>query len=248
MSAEAIRRAPPSLQIVEQPEAPPLESGDRLSRTVFHRRYAAHPELKKAELVEGVVYVASPVRHRLHGKPHASIMTWIGVYAASTPGVDFSDNATILIDGENEVQPDAIMRLEAEHGGKSVVTPSDYLEGPPELVIEIAASSASYDLYDKKRVYARNGVQEYLAIQVYERKIDWFVLREGVYETLPASDEGVLKSEVFPGLWLQPAAFWAGELAALLAVLQQGLATPEHGAFAEKLRPAAPDAQSAEQA
>jgi Uma2 family endonuclease len=214
---------------------PPLESGDRLSRAEFERRYEAHPEIKKAELIEGVVYVASPVRIEQHGSPHAAMVGWLVVYAAHTPGVKIVDNGTMRLEGENDAQPDAFLRLEPEKGGRSHVTEDDYLEGPPELIVEIAASSAAYDLHDKKEVYQRNGVQEYVAAQVYEQRVDWFVLREGIYESLTPDEAGVLRSEVFPGLWLQPTALWSGDLAAMLAVLQQGLNSPEHAAFVARL-------------
>ena len=146
------------------------------------------------------------------------------------------DNATVRLDYENVVQPDALLRLEPALGGRSQVTEDDYLAGPPELVVEIAASSASYDMHDKRRVYSRNGVQEYLVAQAYEQRVDWFVLREGVYEALQPDAEGVLRSEVFPGLWLPADALWAGDLATMLAVLQQGLASPEHAVYVANLR------------
>ncbi len=215
---------------------PPLESGDRLSRAEFERRYAAHPEIKKAELIEGVVYVASPVRVEQHGEPDGWMITWLGNYSAATSGVRLAVNTTVRLKRGNEAQPDAFLRLEPGKGGRARVSEDDYLEGPPELIVEIAASSASYDLHAKKRMYQRNGVQEYLAVQVYEQRVDWFMLRESVYETLTPDENGVLRSEVFPGLWLQPAALWAGDLAAMLAVLQQGLNSPEHTAFVEQLK------------
>jgi Uma2 family endonuclease len=226
----------PSKQPAPIQSAPPFQAGDRLSRAEFERRYQAHPEIKKAELIEGVVYMPSPIRHTQHSQPHARIMTWLGVYVAATPGMDLGDNATVRLDFENEVQPDALLRLEEAVGGQSKVTVDDYLEGPPELIVEIAASSASYDLHDKRRVYARNGVQEYLVVQMYEQRLDWLVLQEGVYQPLPANEKGVLRSEVFPGLWLQPVAFWSGDLAAMLAVLQEGLASSEHTDFAEQIK------------
>lgn len=218
------------------PMPPPLNAGDRLSRAEFERRYQAHPEIKKAELIEGVVYMPTPVRFEKHGRPHSDMITWLGVYRAATPGLLSGDNATVRLDFENEVQPDALLCLEPERGGCSHVTEDDYLEGPPELIVEIAASSAAYDLHVKRRVYARSGVQEYLAVQMYEQRVDWFVLREGVYETLTPDTDDVLRSEVFPGLWLQPAALWSGDLAGMLAVLQEGLASPEHAAFLERLQ------------
>ena len=214
---------------------PPLQSGDHLSRAEFERRYKAHPDIKKAELIEGVVYVASPVRHTQHGHPHFNVNTWLGVYCASTPGVSGSDNATTLLDLENEPQPDVLLRLDPALGGNTQITPDGYLEGPPELIVEIAASSVAYDLHEKRRAYARNGVQEYLTIQVYERRVEWFVLREGVYQLLAPDERGILRSEVFPGLWLLPEALWQGDLAAMLATLQEGLASPEHTAFKTRL-------------
>ncbi len=217
---------------------PPLQSGDRLTRAEFARRYALHPEIKKAELIDGVVYVASPARHRQHGKPHSLLVGWIIAYAAATPGIDFSDNATVLLDLENEHQPDALLRLEPHHGGRSRVSGDDYIEGPPDLIVEVAASSAAYDLHDKKRVYARSGVREYLVAQAYEQRVDWWELREGVFTPLPQEADSTLHSRAFPGLWLAPAALWAGDAAALLATLQCGLADPTHTAFVERLRAA----------
>lgn len=220
----------------------PFNSGDRLSRAEFERRYQAHPEIKIAELVEGVVYVISAIRVKQHGIPHAHIVTWLGNYSAATSGVILADNTTVRLDFENEVQPDALLWLDPARGGRSHITEDGYLEGPPELVVEVAASSAAYDLHDKRRAYARNGVREYLAVQMYEQRIDWFALREGVYEPIEPDANGVLYSEVFPGLWLQPSAFWEGDLAAMLAVLQQGLVTPEHAAFVARLQTQQPDA------
>lgn len=198
------------------PDAPPLHPGDRLSRAEFERRYRAHPEIKKAELIEAVVFVPSPVHHVQHGRPHARIVTWLGTYAAATPGTDRGDNSTVRLDYENEPQPDAFLRLEATRGGQSRVDEDDYLEGPPELMVEIAASSVAYDLHDKKRVYARNGVPEYLVVQMYEARIDWFVLRQGIFTSLQSDEDGILCSEIFPGLWLDTAAFWADDLAQML--------------------------------
>lgn len=178
----------------------------------------------------------TPVRFEQHGRPHSNFITWLGVYSAATPGISVGDNATVRLDFENEIQPDALLRLEPECGGRSYVTEDDYLTGPPELIVEIAASSAAYDLHDKRRVYARSGVQEYLAVQMYEQRLDWFILREGVYESLTPDANGLLRSEAFPGLWLQPAALWSGDLAAMLTVLQEGLASPEHETFLSRLR------------
>jgi Uma2 family endonuclease len=238
MSIQTIHQSAQSTSTQSGPNIKPfpLNSGDRLSRVEFERRYAAHPEIKKAELIEGVVYVSSPIHAEKHADPHFSINGWLAAYCAATSGVIGSDNATLRLDLENEVQPDVLLRLKPEIGGRVHVTDDDYLEGVPELIVEISASSASYDLHDKRRAYARNGVPEYLVLQTYEQQVAWFSLQEGVYELLEPDEKGVLRSQVFPGLWLQPAALWSGDLATLLVVLQEGLASPEHAAFVEQLR------------
>ncbi len=213
----------------------PLENGDRLTRAEFERRYEAMLHLRKAELIEGVVYVPSPVRYLQHGAPHSHIVTWLGVYEAGTPGVRGADNTTVRLDLDNEPQPDALLIILPEHGGQSRLDADDYIAGAPELVAEVAASSVSYDLHAKLHAYRRNGVREYLVWRILDREIDWFVLQDGQYERqLPAAD-GLLRSAVFPGLWLDPVALLRGDLATVLAVLQQGLASPEHTAFLVRL-------------
>ena len=213
---------------------PPLENGDRLTRAEFERRYHAMPDVKKAELVEGIVYVPSPVRHVQHGRPNADIQIWLGIYRVSTPGTDSGDDSTIRLDLDNEPQPDAHLRIEI--GGTSRIDEDGYLDGAPELVVEVAASSASYDLHDKLRAYRRNGVQEYVVWRVLDGIVDWLILREGAYERLEPDEAGILKSACFPGLWLATTALLAGEMPAVLATLQEGLASPEHAAFVERLR------------
>ncbi len=216
-------------------EPPPLAAGDQLSRAEFERRYLVHPEIKKAELIEGIVYMPSPVKYKRHASPHHTLVTWTGNYVAATPGVEAGDNATLRLDNENEPQPDILLRIDRSLGGRSFVGPDDYLEGAPELLIEVAASTANYDMHVKKRAYARNGVQEYLVVLTYDRLLHWFVLRGGEYVDLAPAADGVLRSEVFPGLWLSIEALWANDLATMLAVLQQGLTTPDHAAFVARL-------------
>jgi Uma2 family endonuclease len=214
----------------------PLQSGDRLARREFERRYAAHPEIKKAELIEGRVYLSSPLRFATHGEPHAAILTWLGTYAAFTPGVRAADNATVRLDEINEPQPDAQLRIEPAAGGHSRLDEDDYVAGAPELIVEVAASSASYDLHDKLRAYRRNGVNEYLVWRVQERRFDWFVLSEDDYVPLAADGSGILRSNVFPGLCLDVEALLAGDVARVLATLQRGLEASEHAAFVARLQ------------
>ena len=215
---------------------PPLENGDRLTRYEFERRYQVMIHIKKAELIEGVVYVASPVRATKHGRPHAAIIGWLMVYKSATPKVDVQDNATVRLDADNEPQPDALLRIEPEVGGNSRISEDDYIEGSPELIAEIAASSASYDLNDKLNAYRRNGVKEYIVWQMYENRLDWFILKEGRYIPLQADGSGIIRSEFFPGLWLAVDALREGNLASVLTTLQQGLQTDEHQKFVERLQ------------
>jgi Uma2 family endonuclease len=211
-----------------------LENGEHLTREEFHARYVTMPDGIHAELVEGVVYMTSPAR-RLHGQPHALVMTWLGVYMAATPGVDVLDATTVRLDPDNEVQPDALLRIETACGGQSRVDDEGYIAGPPELVVEIAASSTAYDLYEKKNAYRRNGVQEYVVWRVYDEALDWFVLEAGRYGMQAPDEQGFYASRVFPGLRLAGAALLAGDLAAVLAELQAGLQTPAHQAFVAQL-------------
>jgi Uma2 family endonuclease len=213
-----------------------LQSGDRLSRAEFERRYAAATDVKKAELIEGIVYVASPLRHRQHGKPHSRVMTWLGVYQALTPGVDLSDAPTVRLDLDNEPQPDAVLFIEAAAGGQTRISADDYIEGSPELIVEIAASSAAIDRGTKKQVYRRNGVREYVIWQVYDNQLEWFGLTDGEYQLLSPDGDGILRSQVFPGLWLAVDALLSHQMAQVLEVLQVGLASPEHAAFVAQLK------------
>ncbi|MGE0826403.1 MAG: Uma2 family endonuclease [Candidatus Binatia bacterium] len=214
-------------------DTPPLENGDQLTRPEFERRYEAMPHLKKAELIEGVVYVPSPVRYEGHGRQHSMLNGWLVVYSASTPGVAAGDNTTVRLDLDNEPQPDVLLRI--TNGGHSRIDADGFIAGPPELVAEVASSSVAYDLHQKLDVYRRHGVQEYLVWQTRDNIIDWFVLRDGHYERLPADEAGVYKSTVFPGLWLDGMALLEGELATVLKVLGDGLASHAHVEFVRQM-------------
>lgn len=217
-------------------EIPLLEPGDRLSRDEFERRYRAMPNLKKAELIEGVVYMPSPVRLYRHGQPQADLIGFFFVYRAATAGVIVGDNTTARLDLDNEPQPDAMLCIEPARGGQVKISEDDYVEGAPELVAEVASSSVSFDLHTKFNVYRRCGVKEYLVWRVMDRAIDWFVLVSGAYERMTPDAAGLLKSRVFPGLWLNAAALIEGDLARVLATLQSGLAAAEHDTFVNELK------------
>jgi len=212
---------------------PPLENGERLTRPEFERRYEAMPHLKKAELIEGVVYMPSPVRHEGHGRQHYELSGWLMVYSASTPGVEGSDNATVRLDLDNEPQPDLLLRLTSS--GQSQVEADGFIDGAPELVAEVASSSTAYDLHQKLEVYRRHGAREYIVWRTRDNAVDWFILRDGRYDRLSPDAEGVYKSEAFPGLWLDTAALTRGDLATVLKVLGDGLSSREHEDFVARL-------------
>ena len=214
-------------------EAPPLANGYRLSQPEFHRRYLRMPEVRRAELVEGIVFMGSPLSYQ-HGHATKMLLTWQGNYEASTPGVCSVDGATLILDSDNEFQPDVLLRLDTSCGGKSWLE-DKYLHGAPELVAEVALSSVTQDLGNKLRVYRRHGVREYLVWQLAEQRFDWFLLRDADYSPLKPGSHGSLRSTVFPGLWLDPQALLAGDLKGVLKHLQKGLDGAEHAAFVRKL-------------
>ncbi|MBW4553828.1 MAG: Uma2 family endonuclease [Aphanocapsa sp. GSE-SYN-MK-11-07L] len=211
---------------------PPLESGDRLTRNEFERRYQAMPKKFKAELIEGVVYVASPVRS-FHGVPHADLVTWLGVYRTATPGVSAADNTTTRLDLDNEPQPDALLRIETN--GTSTISQDGYIEGAPELVAEIATSSAAIDLGAKRNAYRRNGVQEYLVWQTFENCFSWFRLQAEEFVLIEPDADGIIRSTAFLGLWLAVPALLEGSMIDVLNVLQAGIADSTHQAFVQEL-------------
>ncbi len=214
---------------------PRLENGDRLSRAEFERRYAAMPDSIKAELINGIVYMASPARHDQHGRQHVRFNWFFGAYMIATPGTDAGDNSSLRLDLSNEPQPDVLLRIIQKAGGRSTLDNEGYLKGPPELICEIAASSVSYDLGSKLETYRSHGVQEYVVWRVQDDAIDWFVLRDGNYDNLPPDSSGIIKSEVFPGLWLNVTAMLNDDLAAVQQTLQMGLASNEHQQFVADL-------------
>jgi Uma2 family endonuclease len=213
---------------------PPLKPGDRLPRDEFERRYDATPNLKKAELIEGVVYIPGPVPLS-EASARAHLIGWLGIYAAFTSGVHGGAHSSVRLDMDNEPQPDLLLLIDPACGGQARISDDDYVERAPELVAEVAASSASYDLHTKLNVYRRNGVREYLVWRVHDEQFDWFVLRSGQFERLSPDAAGILKSDVFPGLWLDAAALLRGDMARVLAVVQQGTGSPEHADFGRRL-------------
>jgi Uma2 family endonuclease len=234
--------SPPHAKVAEPGEPPgngaipPLKDGDCLTRAEFERRYMAMPDLKKAELIEGVVHVASPVRQRFHGRPHSHLNFWLCAYEGSTPGVEAGGNSTIRLDFHNVTQPDCLLFVQPEHGGRVRISEDGYIEGAPDLVAEVAASSVILDVGSKLDSYRKNGVREYVVWRVLEQRIDWYVLRDDAFEPLVPAADGILHSAAFPGLWLDPAALIRGDVNAVLAIVQTGLISPEHLDFVAQLK------------
>ncbi len=201
---------------VISPTTPPLQAGDSMTRTEFERRYAAMPNLKKAELIEGMVYMASPVRASVHGIPHVDLATLLRVYATRHPGLIVADNSTLRLDTFNQPQPDLLLMRE---NGQATIDAEGYINGAPELIAEIAASSVSYDLHQKKRTYLRAGVQEYLVWLTDENRLIWWEFQEGEFVEISPDANGVLTSATFPGLVIDSTALTSGDLATALARL-----------------------------
>jgi Uma2 family endonuclease len=199
---------------------PILENGDRLHRVEFERRYAAAPDVKKAELIEGVVYVASPLRFVPHAEPHSDMIGLLWTYKMAASGVVLGNEPTVRLDWDNEPQPDIVLfRL----GGNARIDEDGYISGAPELVVEISASTTSYDLHDKKRAYQRNGVKEYIVWRTFDRAVDWFVLEDGRYVVMEPDQQGILRSPEFAGLWLNVEALLVGDMQTVLKTLREGM-------------------------
>ena len=202
---------------------PPLENGDRLTSVEFLRRYEATPDVRKAQLIEGIVHMPSPVRAESHGKPDGLLHGWLATFAFDQPGVDFYPNTTLILAPDNTPQPDAMLCTTPRAGGRVWLNDKGYLCGAPELVCEVAASSAAIDLHEKFRAYRRNGVAEYLVWLVSERRIHWWTLEAQEYVELK-EHAGVVVSRVFPRLALDTRALLRGDGAKVLATLRKQLA------------------------
>ena len=212
---------------------PPLREGDCLTSDQFMRRWEAMPDLKHAELIEGLVYMPSPVS-RTHSRFHLPLSGWLANYMARTPGCEAGLEGTWLMGPKNVPQPDLTLRVLPELGGQSR-DEGDYTAGAPELVVEIAASSRARDLGVKWKLYERMGIREYLIAVAGKQQFLWNVRTGSAYQMLNPGSDGIFRSRCFPGLWLDPNALWSGDLPRLFAALDQGLATPEHASFVERL-------------
>jgi hypothetical protein len=219
--------------VPRRPSLPLLENGDRLSQAEFHRRYEAYPEDVKAELIGGIVYMASPLR-RSHAVQHPELSGVFWLYKAATPGVEVLDKATTILDESKEPQPDLALRILPQWGGRSRTNQEDYVVGAPELLSEIAHSSHNIDLHQKRHDYRRAGVVEYMVVCLEERELFWFDFSTG--KDIRPNRQGIRKSRVFPGLWIDETALLDRDSSRLIAVVQQGLAHRSHAAFVKRLQ------------
>lgn len=225
-----IKQAPPK---AKETDLPPLENGDHLDQKTFHARYEAMPEGTRAELIGGVVYMSSPMK-RPHGRNQVQAIRWLGDYEEATPGTELFDNTTNILGEKSEPQPDLCLLIAPDKGGQTR-TVDDYIVGAPELIVEVASSSEAIDLHGKRQDYQQAGVREYVVMALRQNRVFWFVSRNGQFEDLAPGDDGILRSEVFPGLWLDPAALLRQDAPRIRQVLQQGLVTSEHAAFVARL-------------
>jgi hypothetical protein len=220
---------------VIDPAIPPLENGDHLSLEEFDRRYSNMPDLKKAELINGVVFMPPPISGPSHGFGHSDVMFWLGAHRGTTPGVRPADNTSLRLPDSTEVQPDAMVLIEPAFGGDVRSDKKGRILGLPELAAEVSYSSASYDLHVKLEAYRKAGIAEYMVWRTADSAIDWFVLRRGRYARLRPDADRLFRSRVLPGLWLEPAALFRGDIERLNEIVRQGAGTPEHLAFVRRL-------------
>lgn len=213
---------------------PTLQPGDQMHAEEFERRYLATPNCRKAELIEGCVYVPSPARLR-HGQPHGLLMGWVVNYAVATPGTDYADNATNRLDSENELQPDVALFVDPSCGGQTRVSEDGYLTGAAEFVAEVSVSSVALDRGPKLRTYQRHGVKEYLIWRVDDQILEWYRRSNDQFELIPEGPDGVIRSSAFPGLWLNSSTMLQRDGLAVMQTLQAGLADQHHAEFVQRL-------------
>lgn len=214
---------------------PPVENGDQLDQKTFHARYQAMPEDCRAELIGGIVYMPSPQKVP-HSKAQQLVVRWLDEYAEATPGTEALANNTQILGPDSEPEPDACLFIMPEYGGQVFMDDDQYLNGPPELIVEVSSATESIDLHRKKQDYQKAGVSEYVVLALRLQRVLWFARRRGKYQEVPLSRDGIQRSRVFPGLWLDAEAILTNHRQRVLAALRQGLATPEHAAFVANLQ------------
>ena len=212
--------------------SPLLSPGDHMTLEEFLDRWNQMPDLKRAELIEGTVYMPSPVSLR-HMSLDSRVQGLCSLYAMQTRGLQAGTNGTWLMAKSSAPQPDCSICILPEFGGRLTVK-DGLASGTPEFVAEVCHSSRAYDLGPKLALYQSAGVDEYLAVLVEGRRFEWRVLVNGSYELL-TPDAGVYRSRTLPGLWIDSTAFWNDDSPVLLQTLEQGLASQEHADFVARL-------------
>jgi Uma2 family endonuclease len=215
-------------------ELPPLMNGDRLDQKTFHERYEAMPDNVRAELIGGIVYMSSPQLFP-HGESQSFVSHWLVEYRRATPGTKTHLNSTQIMGPESEVQPDAALFVAPQYGGQVRIDTDLYAIGAPDLVAEISWSTESIDLHAKKDDYEAAGVREYVVVALRRKQVFWFTRHRGKFKEMSPDKDGIFRSQVFPGLWLDPAPLLRDDYEQVFVVLHQGLKTPEHPAFVAKL-------------
>lgn len=213
---------------------PPLKEGDRLDQKTFHERYEAMPEHVRAELIGGIVYMASPQKLP-HGRTNRLVGRWIIEYEEATPGTESLPGVTDIMGTASEPEPDEALLILPEYGGQTWENKKGYLCGAPELIVETSSTTERRDLHAKKADYQKAGVREYVVAALRSQKVFWFTLQRGKYQETKPDADGIYRSKVFPGLWLDPGALLRRDRKKLLAVLRRGIASKEHQAFVHKL-------------
>jgi hypothetical protein len=213
---------------------PPLVAGEHLDQPTFHERYEAMPPDTCAELVGGIVYMPSPMRLD-HGNESRFVGGWLDRYQRFTPGVEGADGATVKLDPKGEPQPDHFLFISPELGGQSDVDSEGYFTVASELIVEVARSTRHYDLNQKKVDYERAGVCEYVVVELDPNRLPWFIRTGKHFKKLPPGRDGIYRSKVFPGLWLDPESIFSRDRVRRDEVLERGVRAPEHAKFAARL-------------
>ena len=212
---------------------PHLENGDHLDQKTFHARYEAMPEVR-AELIGGIVFMSSPLKPG-HGTMGTRVIHWLAEYEVNTPGTEVVENTTHIMGPDSELQPDAGLLISPDRGGQTRIDKKGNLVGASELIAEVGHSTESIDLNAKKKDYEKAGVLEYVVVALRTKKVFWFGQLAGKLVEREPDADGIYRSEIFPGLWLDPAAMLRRDGRGVLAVVRRGLATAEHKAFVARL-------------
>jgi Uma2 family endonuclease len=215
------------------PDPKRLVEGQRLDQPTFHALYEAMPPGTRAELIDGVVFMPSPVGDA-HGRAQVPTIVWLSYYAEKTSGLELLDNATMILGWKSEPQPDALLRVLSERGGRTHIE-GGYVSGAPELVAEIAKATRYVDLGPKLDEYERAGVLEYVVRAIDPDELYWFSQENGTLVQRAPGSDGLHRSIAFPGLWLDPVALLNGDTRRIRAVVDLGCATSEHAEFVARL-------------